>query len=154
MRNAPAENLFRFFKVSGRMYQQLCLHGERALPSGLTMAQFELLDLLKERIAPQLPMVLAAEMHLTRGSLTNLIQQLEKKQLIRLELNPEDGRSKLVSLSKSGNETHRLCLAALYDVTTGILRHFPPERLDAALKFSSDLFDWLDGKTPRPTIRQ
>jgi len=143
MRNLHSEKLFEFFKVSGRMHLQLSRRAENVLPSGLTMAQFELLDLLKQAGSPLVPMALADEMQLTRGSLTNLIQQLEKKGLANLETNPNDGRSKLVSLSDKGGETHRRCLEALFELTTGIMKQFSQARIEPALEFAADMTRWL-----------
>jgi DNA-binding MarR family transcriptional regulator len=144
MRSEGADRLFQLYRDCGRMHQLLTRCAEEALPGGLTMPQFELLDLIRQSDEPQLPMVLAERLQLTRGSITNLLQQLERKGLIDLAANPRDGRSKLVRLSQSGSDAHRQCLLTLFDLTTQILRQFSTDQMEPVIEFAGELAKWLE----------
>ena len=107
------------------------------------MAQFGVLDDLRNSPAPLTPLELAASFALTKGAITNLLKQLDKKGLIVLKTHPGDGRSKLVSLSEDGQAAHRASLIALSELTSRLLAEFPTSEIADTLPLMKRLRSWL-----------
>lgn len=99
----------------------LCLHMQRAArklarvfddvlrPYGLTNGQFSLLMSLNRPQPPGMAPV-ASLLAMDRTTLTAALKPLERRGLIRITADPEDKRSRLLSLTPSG---HRLLIRAL-----------------------------------------
>ena len=70
----------------------------------LTQSEFDVLAALRRAGIPYTlsPTELFASMMVTSGTMTNRLQQLEKKQLIKRLENPDDKRSLLVQLTTKG----------------------------------------------------
>lgn len=149
MRTDDSTALFKFFRSITHISQTMTLRAERQLPDGLTIPQFELIDLLKARASPVLPMEAAITMNLTRGAVSNLIKQLEKKNLLEVMANPDDGRSKRITLSDQGQKSHRDCMIALSEVTTNILQVFSGQKFAAVQNMLDEFSDWLDNASIR-----
>jgi DNA-binding MarR family transcriptional regulator len=91
----------------------LCLHAQRAArvlarqfdealrPLGLTSGQFSLLNALN-RPAPAPVGAVAALLAMDRTTLTAALKPLERRGLIRASADPDDRRSRLVSLTPAG----------------------------------------------------
>ncbi len=71
---------------------------------GLNSATFDVLATLRRSGPPYAlsPGALLATMMITSGTMTNRIDQLEKAGLVERRVNPDDGRSVLVSLTERG----------------------------------------------------
>ena len=113
MRTNAADALFDLYRSCGHVYAALTRRADQILPYSLTMPQFNILDDLKKDGQPMVAQTFALSHNITKGAVTNLLRQLESKQLISIEKNPADGRSKLVSLTKNGAKAHRdsmICL--------------------------------------------
>ncbi|MCY3414721.1 MAG: MarR family transcriptional regulator [Candidatus Heimdallarchaeota archaeon] len=70
---------------------------------GITPSQFHLLNTMEED-QTYLPSEFADQMNKTRPTITGILDNLEKKELIKRELDPDDRRSFLVSLTSKGIE--------------------------------------------------
>jgi DNA-binding MarR family transcriptional regulator len=91
----------------------LCLHAQRAArvlarqfdealrPVGLTNGQFSLLNALN-RPPPARMASLTALLAMDRTTLTAAIKPLERRGLIEVAVDPEDRRSRLLSLTRAG----------------------------------------------------
>ena len=100
------------FAEVGRIDQLFRKHLERALPRGLTAAQFAVLNHFVLRGAPQGPAALAATFHLTKGAMTNTLQRLQAQGLVSVQADGGDGRRKVVALTEAGLEAHAACISA------------------------------------------
>ena len=113
----------------------LCLHAQRAAralarrfdvalkPTGLTNGQFSLLMALNRPAPP--PMAPVAQLlAMDRTTLTAALKPLERRGLVRVEVDPKDKRSRLLVLTDAGRvvlaaavpiwrETHRTIEAGL-----------------------------------------
>ena len=143
MRTQAANTLFEFYQTSGNVHTLLTKRAEACLPHRLTMAQFGVLDDLRQSQSALTPLELAVSFSLTKGAITNSLKQLEKKGFIVLSPHPVDGRSKLVSLSEQGRAAHRASLIALSELTSGLLAEFSTLELVDALPFMTKLQNWL-----------
>lgn len=151
MRTQSADALFTLFNGCGDVHAALTRRAESVLPNALTMPQFTVLDSLRKHYAdgnrPLLtPIMIAQSQNITKGAVTNLLNQLIKKELIELSKHPVDGRSKLIILSEEGVKVHRHSMVALSQMTSEILQQFSAEELASTLPVLSKFTKWLDGK--------
>lgn len=70
---------------------------------GITMTQFDIIATLGNQ-APMSCKLLGEKTLVTKGTMTGVLERLEEKGLIRRELNAEDARSQLISLTKKGQQ--------------------------------------------------
>lgn len=99
----------------------LCLHAQRAAralarrfdealrPCGLTNGQFSLLMSLNRPQAAKMAPV-AALLAMDRTTLTAAIKPLERRGLVRVSVDPEDSRGRLLSLTAEGHGLLRKAL--------------------------------------------
>jgi DNA-binding MarR family transcriptional regulator len=117
---------------------------ERALPPGLSSAQFGVLNHFARRGGPQGPAELAAAFQVTKGAMTNILKKLEQQRLVDIADDPEDGRRKIVTLTAAGSEAHRRALTALRPQLDALRGAFEADEFEAALPFLRALRTWLD----------
>ena len=87
---------------------------ERAMPQGMTRAQFTVLNhFVRLGHDEQSPAKLASAFQLTRPTMTSTLGRMEKSGLIEMRSDPADGRAKLVSLTPKGRQMRERCLEAL-----------------------------------------
>lgn len=123
----------------------LCLHMQRATrklarmfddvlrPLGLTNGQFSLLMSLNRPYPPSMKDV-ASLLAIDRTTLTAALKPLERRKLIKTAKDPDDKRSRLLSLTPSGT---RLLLEAFplwKDAHANIEKQLPPGGADQLRK--------------------
>lgn len=74
----------------------------RALPAGLELSQFMLLNYLSYQTSERTPVQLARAFNLTKGAMTNTLRKLHEAGYVHIRPDWDDGRRKLVSISNSG----------------------------------------------------
>lgn len=90
---------------AGRLSRRVEAFYQEALRSyGLRYSDYAVLCLL-HFLGPMPPKRLNLHLAITSGGLTKSIQRLEKKELVRRDPVPEDGRGTLVSLTKKGERS-------------------------------------------------
>jgi DNA-binding MarR family transcriptional regulator len=70
---------------------------------GITMTQFDIIATLGNQ-PPMSCKLLGEKTLVTKGTMTGVLERLEEKGFIRRELNAEDARSQLISLTKKGQQ--------------------------------------------------
>lgn len=104
-----------------RMIEQLVnARLQRALPSGLELSQFAVLNQLSSTGGEKSPAQLARAFQLTKGAMTNTVKRLEARGLIRIADDPGDGRRKLLAVTEAGRTLRDEAVAALAPVFTEI----------------------------------
>lgn len=93
---------FDLFNQIGIINQLGSSRFEKVLPHGLTQAQFTVLNHAVRMGDGWTPARLANAFQITKGTMTSTLQRLEAKGFIRIEPDPEDGRSKRVFLTEAG----------------------------------------------------
>lgn len=144
MRTQAADTLFSYYLLSGDVHAALTKHAENCLPSNLTMAQFQLLDFLRNNQEPITPLTLAGKFKLTKGAVTNLIKQLNRKGFLQIEQNTLDKRSKFVKITENGMIAHRNSMIAMSEMTTSLLLEFSSKELQACFPVLEKLKKWLE----------
>ena len=74
---------------------------------------FTVLNHLLREGEKESPAQLASAFQVSRPSMTNTLQKLERKQYIIIESDPFDGRGKQVLLNKKGRQAHAKALQTL-----------------------------------------
>jgi DNA-binding MarR family transcriptional regulator len=132
------------FTEIGVIDQMVANRIERALPHGLSHAQFAVLTYFTRYGGPASPAELAGLFQLTKGAMTNTLQRLEAQGFVAVEPDPADGRRKLVSLTAAGLAAHDAALIALRPMTESLREAFTEAEFEAALPFLKALRTWLD----------
>jgi DNA-binding MarR family transcriptional regulator len=94
--------LFSFFNEISIINQLSSNLFQKRLPDGVTIAQFSVLNHLIRVQDGQTPLVLASAFQVPKTSMTHSLASLEKRGLITMKPNLEDGRSKCVWLTQTG----------------------------------------------------
>lgn len=125
---------FALFTEVGIINQLAGTMFERAMPQGLTRAQFTVLHhLVRRGETQQSPARLAAAIQVTRATMTSTLARLERAGLIAIRPDPVDGRGKQVVLTRRGREARDACIAAVAPLLPLVGRAFAPNEIDALL---------------------
>lgn len=135
---------FRLFNEIGIIAQLSASRLERALPHGLTVAQFGLLNHCVRLGDGWTPARLAAAFQVTRGTMTSTLQRLEAKGFIQIEPDAEDARSKRVFLTDAGRAARSASLAALAPELARMPGVLAPEAVAELIPALEQLRSWLD----------
>lgn len=112
-KDGALEEAFRFLTEIGIIAQLAGTAFEKAMPSDMTMPQFEVLHHLARLGGEWTPLRLANAMQLTKGAMTNTLGHLSRKGYVAIRPDDKDGRSKLVSLTTEGHAARDKAIAAL-----------------------------------------
>lgn len=105
--------VFRLLTEIGIIEQLARSRLERSLPDGMKVSQFVVLNHLVRLGGAWSPARLAAAFQLTKGAMTNTLQRLERRGLVQIAADPNDGRGKLVSITEAGREMRARCVESL-----------------------------------------
>ncbi len=125
---------------------------QRALPDGLELSQFAVLNHFSHLGGEKHPAQLAKVFQLTRAAMTNTIQRLEAAGYVRVRPDAKDRRRKLVSLTAEGLAIRNRAVEALAPVFAEIGAGVGPDRLRTALPALRDLRMHLSASS-RPVAR-
>ncbi len=85
-------------------YQSFERHASSHLKSlGITLTQFDIIATLGNQ-PPMSCKLLGEKTLITKGTMTGVLDRLEEKGFIRRDLNIEDARSQLISLTRKGQQ--------------------------------------------------
>ena len=123
----------RFLTEIGIIDQLLSTILDRALPDGVTRAQFALLNHLTRLGGRWTPQRLAAALQVTKGAITNTTQKLAARGAIAITADPGDGRSKFVELTDAGLALRGVCIEALTPHLGSLAQALTANELEAAM---------------------
>lgn len=104
---------FQFFNEIGIIQQLSSTLFNRQLPEGMLVSHFSVLNHLVRLGDGRTPLKIANAFQVTKSTMTNTLSVLEKRELITLQKNKKDGRSKLVFLTDKGRETQGQAIMSL-----------------------------------------
>ena len=105
---------FDFFNEIGIIDQLAGTILERALPAGMTRAQFAVLNhFVRLGHDERSPAQLADAFQVTRPTMTSTLSRLVRDGLVSIRDDPKDGRAKLVSLTAQGQAAREAAMAAV-----------------------------------------
>ncbi|MDG1418380.1 MAG: MarR family transcriptional regulator [Maricaulis sp.] len=117
---------------------------ERALPAGLRLSHFIVLHHLSRLGGAWTPARLASAIQVTKGAMTNTVQRLEAKGFVSVEADPNDARSKLVTLTDAGQSMRDRALMEAAPVFAHLMDDFEVSEFEAAQPFLARLRASMD----------
>lgn len=115
----------------------------KALPKGMELSQFSVLNHLARLNEERTPAQLAQAFHLTRGAMTNTLSKLEWAGHIHVRPDWDDARRKFVSISPSGRSAREAAIAAVSPIIAEVVEEIGPERVRQALPVLRELREKL-----------
>ncbi|BCH31887.1 MarR family transcriptional regulator [Mesorhizobium sp. L-8-10] len=147
------EEAFRFLTEIGIIAQLAGTAFEKAMPEGMTMPQFVVLNHLARLGGEWTPLRLANAMQLTKGAMTNTLGHLIRKNFVAVRPDDRDGRSKLVSLTAEGLAARDRAIAALAPELAALVEGVSAELLTEAIPPLETVRRFLDRRRDRPSDR-
>ena len=117
---------------------------ERAMPHGLTLPQFIVLNHCVRLGGQRTPLQLAEAIQVTKATMTSTLQRLMAKGFITMEPDPKDGRSKRITLTPSGRSAREDAIGSIGHYLSEMEVDIGQSQLEAALPFLVQLRAFLD----------
>ncbi|MCK0168637.1 MarR family transcriptional regulator [Jannaschia sp. S6380] len=105
----------------------------RALPKGMALSHFIVLNYLAQHREERSPAELARIFHLTRGAMTNTLARLEWAGHVHVRPDWDDARRKRVAISRAGLAARESALAAILPIMSEAVREIGEARTRAAI---------------------
>ncbi len=133
--------LFNEIGIIGQLSRTLF---ETRLPEGITVPHFTVLNHLVRLGGTPSPLRLAKAFQVPKTSMTNTLAGLEKRGLILMHPNPEDGRSKCVEITEAGKALRENAISALGPDILQMLSHISVKRIQKILPELQAIRSYLD----------
>ena len=117
---------------------------ERAMPHGLTLPQFIVLNHFVRLGGERTPHALADAMQVTKATMTSTLQRLASKNFISTAPDEHDGRSKRIAITQLGKVARDDAIAAITHHLSDMSREIGTTQFEAALPFLVQLRCFLD----------
>lgn len=111
----------------------------KALPRGMELSHFSVLNQLARTQTEKTPAQLAQIFHLTRGAMTNTLRKLEDSGYVHIRPDWDDARRKLVTISPSGLRARDTALAAIAPIIATAVEKVGYDKVRAILPVMRDL---------------
>ncbi len=111
----------------------------KALPKGMELSHFSVLNHLARTGAERSPAQLAKSFHLTRGAMTNTLGKLEWAGWVHIRPDWEDARRKIVSISATGLVARDAAVAVITPLIADVVDKVGADRVRAALPVLREL---------------
>ncbi|WP_417262397.1 MarR family winged helix-turn-helix transcriptional regulator [Celeribacter sp.] len=118
----------------------------KALPKGMEISHFSVLNHLARANDERSPAQLARSFHVTRGAMTNTLNKLEWAGHVHIRPDWDDARRKFVSISPSGRSARDAALAAIAPILSEIVEAIGVERVKSALPVLREMRIRLEDK--------
>ena len=116
----------------------------KALPKGMEISHFSVLNHLAHVSDERSPAELAETFHVTRGAMTNTLAKLEWAGHIHIRPDWDDARRKFVSISPAGRAARDAAIAAIAPVVGDVVRSVGADKVRAALPILREIRLRLD----------
>ena len=111
----------------------------KALPKGMELSHFSVLNHLARTQGERTPTQLAQTFHLTRGAMTNTLHKLENAGYIHIRPDWDDARKKLVTVSTAGRAVRDSAIAVIAPIIARATEKTGIENIRAVLPVMRDL---------------
>lgn len=105
----------------------------KALPKGMEISHFSVLNHLARSGEERSPAQLARAFHVTRGAMTNTLNKLEWAGHIHIRPDWDDARRKFVSISPAGKRARDTALAAITPILNQVVESIGQNKVKNAL---------------------
>lgn len=117
----------------------------KALPRGMQISHFSVLNLLAHVNEERTPAHLAQAFHVTRGAMTNTLSRLEWAGHVHIRPDWDDARRKFVSISPAGRAARNAAIAAFMPLIAEVVRDIGADKVRVALPVLRELRIRLEG---------
>jgi DNA-binding MarR family transcriptional regulator len=111
----------------------------KALPKGMELSHFSVLNHLVRLNEERTPGQLARAFHVTRGAMTNTLAKLEWAGHIHVRPDWDDARQKFVAISPSGRQARDAAVASVAPLIGEVVKSLGAERVRAVLPVLREL---------------
>jgi DNA-binding MarR family transcriptional regulator len=118
----------------------------KALPRGMELSHFSVLNHLARVGEERTPAQLAKAFHVTRGAITNTLARLEWAGHVHIRPDWDDARRKLVSISPSGRAARDAAVQSVAPLIAEVVEALGAERVRAVLPVLRELRTRLEGE--------
>lgn len=105
----------------------------RALPKGMELSHFSVLNHLARTNSEKSPGQLAKTFHVTRGAMTNTLTKLERAGHVHVRPDWDDARRKFVSISPAGRRACESAFQVVAPIVAEVVEAIGAEKVRAAL---------------------
>lgn len=105
----------------------------KALPKGMELSHFSVLNHLARSAEEKTPAQLARIFHLTRGAMTNTLRKLELSGYVHIRPDWDDARRKMVTISPAGRAARDAALNAIAPIIAEAVDKVGHDKVRAAL---------------------
>jgi DNA-binding MarR family transcriptional regulator len=105
----------------------------KALPKGMELSHFSVLNHLAGAGEAKSPAQLARTFHVTRGAMTNTLAKLEWAGHVHIHPDWDDARRKLVTISPAGRKARDTALSAIAPIIAEVVQAIGTDKVRAAL---------------------
>ena len=131
-----AASLFAEVLIAEQLSRNLI---SKALPGGMQISHFSVLNLLAHVNEERTPAQLAEAFHVTRGAMTNTLNKLEIAGYVHIRPDWDDARRKMVAISPAGKRAREAALAAMAPVISEMVKDLGVDKVRAALPVLREL---------------
>jgi DNA-binding MarR family transcriptional regulator len=111
----------------------------KALPKGMQLSHFSVLNHLARSADERTPAQLARAFHVTRGAMTNTLAKLEWAGHVHIRPDWDDARQKFVAISPSGRAARDAAVAAVAPIIADAVTALGTEKVRAVLPVLREL---------------
>ncbi|MDJ0858504.1 MAG: MarR family transcriptional regulator [Dinoroseobacter sp.] len=111
----------------------------KALPKGMELSHFSVLNHLANTAAERTPAQLARTFHVTKGAMSNTLNKLEAAGHVHVRPDWDDARRKLVSVSPAGRAARDSALQAITPMISEMASTIGADKVRAVLPILREL---------------
>ena len=118
----------------------------RALPKGMELSHFGVLNHLARINEERTPAQLARSFHVTRGAMTNTLAKLEWAGHVHIRPDWDDARRKCVAISPAGRSARDAAVQAVAPLIAEVVQALGADRVRAVLPVLREMRAKLEGE--------
>lgn len=118
----------------------------KALPKGMELSHFSVLNHLARIGDERTPAQLARAFHVTRGAMTNTLTKLEWAGHIHIRPDWDDARQKFVAISPAGRAAREAAVAAVVPMIGDVVQALGADKVRAILPILREMRVRLEGE--------
>ena len=116
----------------------------KALPKGMELSHFSVLNHLARVGLERTPAQLAKTFHVTRGAMTNTLGKLEMAGYIHIRPDWDDARRKMVAISPAGKSARDAAIAGIAPIISEVVSDLGSDRVRSTLPILRELRSKLE----------
>ncbi len=117
----------------------------KALPKGMELSHFSVLNHLARLNEERTPAQLARAFHVTRGEMTKTLTKLEWAGHVHIRPDWDDARQKFVAISPAGRAARDAAVAAVIPMIADVVQSLGPDKVRAVLPILREMRVKLEG---------